>query len=870
MSNSLICLENIDAHICLKTNKVYLDSGKTITPAARDELIARKIEIVYGSPPKHEDTVIQETNHLPKKSIQKDAWQIDRLPERIQRLKDAYLNVKPSLVINRAKAFTEITKKFQGLSPILVRAMAFRKACEDGPLLIQPDELIIGHPNGKARAGSFSPDISWRWLAEELDTIESRAQDPYEMTLEDKETLRREIFPFWQNRSVDEICEKRFRDAGIWEFSSEAMVADLSYHHTSGGGDTSPGYDIILFTKGFLGIKAEAEANLAKLSLLSEEDMDKANFYKAAIQTCEGVMTYSNRLSNYAATLAQQEKNPKRKAELEKISAIAARVPAHPPQNFHEALQALWTTQSLFALEENQASVSLGRVDQYMFPLYDADIKSGRLTQDEAFELMASFIIKCSEYIWLVPTATAEFYAGYMPFMNLTVGGQKRLGGDATNDLTYLIMDAVRLVGVYQPSLTCRVHNFSPDKYLKKMMDVLKAGFGMPAIFFDDAHIKMMLRKGYSYDDARDYNVMGCVEPQKSGRTYQWTSGALAQWPITIELVFNRGIVKWHGTKQGLDTGPLEQFTTYELFDEAVKKQLHNIQQIAARGTIINEILVRDTVPKPYMSLLVEGCMESGKDVTSGGAFLYEGPGHIYGGLATYVDSMAAIKKLVYEERKYTLNQLKQAIDANWIGYEKIRQDCISAPKFGNDDDFVDEIAKDILHYTETIHNETKSLYARMIHGTLAMSFNTPLGKLTAASPDGRVEGAPLSDGMSPTQGADIKGPTAIIKSASKLNVENMSLGMTHNFKLLKGTLDTQESQNNFMYLLRTASMLGLAQMQFNYVDDAVLLDAQKNPEKHRGLIVRVAGYSAFFAELCKDVQDEIISRTLIKDIQTF
>ncbi|WP_420811281.1 choline trimethylamine-lyase [Desulfosediminicola flagellatus] len=786
------------------------------------------------------------------------------LPNRIQRLKEAYLKVKPSIVIGRALAFTEVTKQHPELANNVRRALSFKRACETAPLLIQNEELIVGHPCGKPRAGSFSPDIAWKWVRDELDTIGTRSQDPYEVSDNDKKIMREKIFPFWEGRSLDEACEEIFRQEGLWEFSAEACVSDLTYHHTSGGGDTSPGYDIILFKKGIRGIKAEAEAHLTELAINDALNTNKINFYQATIKTCEGVISYANRLSDFALELAAREQDLNRKAELIKIAKINVRVPANPPESFQEALQAIWTIQSLFLLEENQCSTSLGRLDQYLFPLYEADIQAGIIDKDQALELMSCFIIKCSEMVWYTPGGTAKYFAGYMPFINMCVGGLKREGGDGTNDLTYLIMDAVRKVGVYQPSLACRIHNQSPQKYLKKIVEVVKAGGGMPACHFDDAHIKMMLRKGFDFDDARDYCLMGCVEPQKSGRIHQWTAGGFTQWPIAIEFVFNRGVLKSYGSKQGIDTGELESLSTYEEFAAAVKKQLDYIMELTAKGTVINQRLVRDMTPTPYMSLFVDGCMQSGKDVTAGGAVLYEGPGTIFAGLGTYTDSMAAIKRLVFDEKKYTLTEIKNALDANWQGYEEMRRECLNAPKFGNDDDYADHIAADVIDYTEKTINQHQSLYARMIHGTLSQSFNTPLGEMVSATPNGRLSGTPLSDGMSPSQGADTKGPTAIIKSIGKLNVESMSLGMSHNFKLLHGTLETPEGENGLIALLRTASILGNAQMQFNYIDNETLKLAQENPEEYRDLMMRVAGYSAFFVELCKDVQDEIISRTML------
>lgn len=788
------------------------------------------------------------------------------LPPRLQALKAAYLTVKPSITIGRAVAYTDIFETFPHLPVNVRRAKGFRRACETAPLLIQDHELIVGHPCGKPRAGAFSPDTAWQWMADELDTIATRAQDPYFISEDDKQVMRERLFPFWQGKSLAEACEKALRHESetLWEFGARAAISDLTYHMTSGGGDTSPGYDIILFKKGVNGLKEEAEQHLAALTPDCAQNQDKIAFYQAAIESCEGILTYAARLSAYARTLADREQDPKRKAELELISAINARVPANPPQTFHEALQAIWTIQSLFLMEENQCSTSLGRLDQYVFPLFDADKRAGAMNDAQAFELMGCFLIKCSEMVWYTPGATATYFAGYMPFINMTIGGLKREGGDGTNDLTYLVMDAVEKVKVYQPSLACRIHNQSPPRYLEKIVDIIKAGIGMPACHFDDAHIKIMLRKGFDFDDARDYCLMGCVEPQKSGRIHQWTAGGFTQWPITLEMALNRGVLKSYGEKTWLDSGDLTTLTTYEAFEAAVKKQLDYLIAMNAKGTTIVQAVFRDVTPTPYMSLFVDGCMENGQDVTAGGAVLYDGPGTIFAGLGTFVDSMAAIKKLVYDDKQYTLAQIQEALAANWEGYDQLRRDCKNAPKYGNDDLYADQIAADIVDYTERQMNQHRSLYARHIHGTLSQSFNTPLGGMIGATPDGRAAFAPLSDAMSPTQGADTQGPTAVIKSVSRINVESMSLGMAHNFKLNAHALDTPESRNAILTLLRTASMMGNGQMQFNCIDNATLLAAQQHPADYRDLIVRVAGYSAFFVELCKDVQDEIISRSVV------
>nr|5FAY_A Chain A, Choline trimethylamine-lyase [Oleidesulfovibrio alaskensis G20]5FAY_B Chain B, Choline trimethylamine-lyase [Oleidesulfovibrio alaskensis G20] len=780
------------------------------------------------------------------------------------KLKENFLKQVPSITVQRAVAITKIAKENPGLPKPLLRAKTFRYCCETAPLVIQDHELIVGSPNGAPRAGAFSPEVAWRWLQDELDTIGSRPQDPFYISEEDKKVLREEVFPFWQNKSVDEFCEGQYREADLWEMSGESFVSDCSFHAVNGGGDSNPGYDVILMKKGMLDIQREAREKLEQLDYANPEDIDKIYFYKSVIETAEGVMIYARRLSAYAAELAARETDPRRKAELQKISEVNARVPAHAPSNFWEAIQAVWTVESLLVVEENQTGMSIGRVDQYMYPFYRADIDSGRLTEYEAFDLAGCMLVKMSEMMWITSEGASKFFAGYQPFVNMCVGGVTREGHDATNDLTYMLMDAVRHVRIYQPTLATRVHNKSPQKYLKKIVDVIRSGMGFPAVHFDDAHIKMMLAKGVSIEDARDYCLMGCVEPQKSGRLYQWTSTGYTQWPICIELVLNHGVPLWYGKKVTPDMGDLSQYDTYEKFEAAVKEQIRWITKNTSVATVISQRAHRELAPKPLMSLMYEGCMESGRDVSAGGAMYNFGPGVVWSGLATYVDSMAAIKKLVYDDRKYTLAQLNEALKADFAGYDQILADCLAAPKYGNDDDYADMIAADLVHFTETEHRKYKTLYSVLSHGTLSISNNTPFGQLLGASANGRRAWMPLSDGISPTQGADYKGPTAIIKSVSKMANDNMNIGMVHNFKLMSGLLDTPEGENGLITLIRTACMLGNGEMQFNYLDNELLLDAQKHPEKYRDLVVRVAGYSAFFVELCKDVQDEIISRTML------
>lgn len=836
----------------------FVEATKNMSPEERASLM-KMFESVSDeinkkeSAPKSNYVNVEEGTEIP-----------DGITARLQKLKDNYLTHKPTITTHRARAITKIAKENPGMPKIMLRAKCFRYCCETAPLVIQDNELIVGAPNGAPRAGAFSPDIAWRWMVDEIDTIGSRPQDPFYISDEDKKIMKEELFPYWEGKSVDEYCEDQYREAGVWELSGESFVSDCSYHAINGGGDSNPGYDVILMKKGMLDIQQEAKDHLKELDYQNPDDIEKIYFYKSIIDTTEGVMIYAKRLSDYAKELADKETNPKRKAELYKISEVNAYVPAHKPRTYWEAIQSVWTIESLLVVEENQTGMSIGRVDQYMYEFYKDDIQSGRMNDFQAFELSGCMLIKMSEMMWITSEGGSKFFAGYQPFVNMCVGGVTRSGQDATNELTYLLMDAVRHVKIYQPSLACRIHNKSPKKYLKKIVDVVRSGMGFPACHFDDAHIKMMLAKGVTIEDARDYCLMGCVEPQKSGRLYQWTSTAYTQWPICIELVLNKGVPLWYGKQVCPDMGDLNSFKTYEEFEAAVKEEIKYITKWSSVATVISQRIHRELAPKPLMSIMYEGCMEKAKDVSAGGAMYNFGPGVVWSGLATYADSMAAIKKLVFDEKKYTLQQLNEALKADFVGYDQIRTDCLNAPKYGNDDDYADLIAADLVDFTEHEHRKYKTLYSVLSHGTLSISNNTPFGQLTGASANGRNAWLPLSDGISPTQGADFKGPTAIIKSVSKMSNDSMNIGMVHNFKIMAGLLDTPEGEESLIALLRTACMFGNGEMQFNYLDNNTLIEAQKHPELYRDLIVRVAGYSAFFVELCKDVQDEIISRTML------
>ncbi len=784
------------------------------------------------------------------------------LPDRIQRIKNKILEVKPSVSIHRAKATTEVYKENPTMPVKLLRAKAFYRACETIPIYIDSDELIVGHPSGKPRSGVFCPEISWRWLEAELDTIHERRQDPYVLDEADKVVLKEEIFPFWKGKSIDEKVYGQLAEIGILPLTLESGIIDAELKSTNGAGEYPPGYANILIKKGFKGIKEETEKQLEKYDIVVPEHVDSIYFLKSVIIACDAMILFGKRYSKLALELAEKESDAGRKEELTKIAEVCDRIPGEAPKTFHEALQMIWFGQVASFLEENAPSYSPGRMDQYLYPFYEKEIEKGTLDKESASELVYCFLLKLNEIPWVLNEFAAMYFAGYMAFQNIVVGGQKRDGGDATNDLSFLVLECAEHLKMYQPSLAARVHNNSPPEFLNKIADVVKTGTGFPAVHFDDTTIKMLLSYGVDIKDARDYCLVGCVEPGISGKLYQWSAVCLTNFPIAVEFALTNGVQLVSGKKLGLETGDPRDFKTFEDFEDAVRKQMAYIIRVSAIVTVITQQVHRDDLPKPIVSSLVEGCIEKGKDIMLGGAKYNSGPGIIIAGTADFTNSMVAVKKLVYDDQSVTMDALCSALKNNFEDNAGIHKFCVDAPKYGNDDDYADTFAKDIIDFASNEIKNYKGLNSPMALGTLPVSSHVPQGLVVGALPSGRKSTLPLADGISPAQGTDTNGPTSVIKSLDKINQEVSTVGVLHNMKIDPSMLSNVNGYGNFAALLRTHCQLGGGQIQFNCVDHNKLLAAQNTPDEYRDLMVRVAGYSAFFVELCSDIQDEIISRS--------
>ncbi|HXX35180.1 MAG TPA: glycyl radical protein [Thermodesulfobacteriota bacterium] len=785
--------------------------------------------------------------------------------ERIQKLRQTYFaNLKPILCHEKALATTLAYQETEGEPLLIRRAMAFKKTCETKTILIQDDELIVGNAGCRPRAGIVCPEIAWQWIDEELDTLSERPQDPFLVTEETKIILRNEVFPYWRGKSLNEIFLAQLSPEQH-RIMVDIPIIDLSNKSISGPGEFAPGYENIILPKGLNGVKKEAEEHIKRLDPAKEKDSRKIDFLKAVSICCDSLITLGRRYAQEALRLKEIEKSTRRKAELLKIAEVCEWVPGNPPRNFHEALQILWFTQVGLSIESSSPSYSPARFDQYMFPYFQRDIDKGILTKIQAQELIECLWIKMSENIWLQSKDSAKFFAGYMPFQNLSVGGMDIHGKDATNELSYMSIDASLNTRLFQPSLAARIHKNSPDKFLDKVCELIKSGTGFPACHNDHVTIQMLLNKGVSLEDARNYAMVGCVEPNAAGgKMAQWSDGGHYSFGCAVEFALSDGY--HHMSKQylGLRTGNPLTFDIFDQFRDAVKRQAAYLIKETASGVAAMEEAHEKTLPLPFASATVKDCVERGMDMTIGGARYNAGPALLGIGIADVSNSLAAVKKLVYEERAIRMEELVKAIEADFEGYEPLRQMLLNrAPKYGNDEDYVDAFAVEMADF---VAQEIKKYRGRkgcpLISALYPVSSHVPMGKVVWALPSGRKAGQPMADGVSPNQGTDVKGPTAAAKSVAKFDHSKHTAGTLYNMKFTPDAVKGERGTKNLGNLIRGFFDLGGFHIQFNVIDTKTLRAAQKNPIEYRFLLVRVAGYSAYFVELCREIQEEIISRT--------
>ncbi len=825
--------------------------------------------------------------------------------QRIDKLKAHLFEEMPQIESDRAVLLTESYMQTEGEPIIMRRAKAFKWIMEALPITIRPLELVVGSNTKKPRSCQTFPEFSFEWLEAEFDTIEHRSADPFYISDENKKILST-IHKYWKGKTTSELATSYMAPEAQTAIDHNIFTPGNYYYN--GVGHVTVNYAEILGI-GFEGIIAKAQKELDRLTVADSDYARRSSFLNAVIMSCKSACDYANRYSKLAADLAEKESDSIRKNELLTISKICSKVPFKPAESFWEACQSFWFIQMLLQVESSGHSISPGRFDQYMYPYYKKDFDSGKITREFAQELIDCIWIKLNDLNKARDAASAEGFAGYSLFQNLIVGGQDAEGLDVTNDLSFMCITASMHVNLPQPSLSIRVWNKSPHDLLIHAAKLTRTGIGLPAYYNDEVIIPALVNRGLTLSDARDYNIIGCVEPQKSGKTEGWHDAAFFNMCRPLELVFSNGVDD--GEQIGPKTGELADLDTYEKFAEAYKKQMNYMISMLVNADNAIDMAHAERCPLPFESSMIEDCIGRGLPTQQGGA-IYNFTGPQGFGIANVADGLWAVKTLVYEQKKYTLEQFGDAMLHNYGEpysdasvkqlalrvskalakqgknltekdiadicktvkenkvdaskkelYSRIRADIDTLPKFGNDIEEIDYFAREAAYYytkpLETFKNPRGGMFQA---GLYPVSANVPLGAQTGATPDGRLSGTPVADGVSPAAGRDKNGPTASCNSVSKLDHFITSNGTLFNMKFHPSALKGDSGLESFVALVCGYFEQKGSHLQFNVVSRETLLEAQKHPEQYKSLVVRVAGYSALFTTLSRSLQDDIISRT--------
>lgn len=790
------------------------------------------------------------------------------LTPRMKSFREELLNAKPQVCVERAMITTETYRENQDQPLAIKRALMLKHVLEKMSIFIEPQTMIAGNQASSNRSAPIFPEYAMKWVIDELDEFEHRDGDVFYITEENKEKLRG-IAPFWEHNTL--------LDRGLAAFPPHSkLYYDLGIIKSEGNitsGDAHCAVDYgRMMRVGLKDYERRAMEKLEKLDLTDYRNIQKSYFYRAILITVQGVKHFAERYAELAEQTAGREADPARRAELLEMSRILKKVPYEPAETFREAVQSLWLVHLILQIESNGHSLSYGRMDQYLNPYYEADLASGAISEEEACELMCNLWLKTYTINKIRSWSHTQFSAGSPLYQNVTVGGQNADGTDAVNAMSYLILKSVAKCHLTQPNLTVRYHRGLSDGFMKECVEVVRCGFGMPAFNDDEVIIPSFIEKGVKPEDAYNYSAIGCVETAVPGKWgYRCTGMSFLNFPKALLIAMNDGVDPSSGTRLCQGAGHFKDFTS---FDQVLDCWDRVIREMCRQCTIIDAtcdmVLEQDTADI-LCSALTDDCIERGLNMKEGGA-VYDFISDLQVGIANLADSLAAIKKVVFEDRKVTPAELWEALQADFAGerHERIRRFLQEAPKYGNDDDYVDQLVVDAYNvYIDEMKKYHNTRYGRgpiggvYYAGTSSISANVPQGAGTLATPDGRKAGEALAEGCSPSHGADVNGPTAVFKSVSKLPTKEITGGVLLNQKVTPQMLEKEESRQKLILLLRTFfNRLHGYHVQFNVVSRDTLLDAQKHPENHRDLIVRVAGYSAFFNVLSKKTQDDIIERT--------
>lgn len=785
------------------------------------------------------------------------------LTPRVKRMKEKYFDTIPQITAERLVLATDAYQKFAGDAVPIFRAKVVSYIMENMTTLILDDELIVGTATNAYRGANLHPEFqSSSWYISDIDEFGTRKKDPYYISPEDKVTIL-ETLKYWEGKSMEDLSQTAM-PAKIRELEKDDIICVGLENGVSG--ETTCDHEKIL-TIGLRGYIEECQRNIDGTLPQTMEEQAKVDFWKACIIQCQGLITYAHRMADEAERKASTCTDEKRKQELLTIAENCRIVPEQPPQTFQQALQAVWFVHVYFYIEVCTTACGFGRFDQYMWEFYKKDvIDEKNITREEALEMLECLYLKTCEVYEVRDSWYATAFAGYPMWQILVVGGQTPDGKDASNDLSYLCLEAADELQVKQPVMAVRVWEETPEDLIKFGCRMIQEGQANPGFFNDDTAIKISLGKGRgsTIEEARDWTIVGCIQPGPGGGGTDGSPDAgYVNMGKMIEFVLHNGVDPATGKLTGLETGDPREFKNIEEFKDALKKQILHHYDMIRTGYNLMQSIHMNRYPVIFASMVTKGCVESGKSVQHGGA-KYSTAGLYVTGPANLADSIAAVEKCVFEDKDLTMDELIKACDSNFEGQERLRQLLLNKPeKYGNNQQHVDGIYKEMMDYiAEHVQEWSDARGGYYAFGIDSQTMNIPHGQVTGALPDGRLAGEPLCDASSPMMGRDINGPTATVKSVASMVDEALHEGALYNLRFDPKGVQGENGLNIIEGVIKTYFEDGGQHIQINVVDNETLKKAQEKPENYKGLMVRVAGYMAYFTELDKSAQDAIIYRT--------
>ena len=780
---------------------------------------------------------------------------------RIERMRERYFNTIPSITSERLVLATEAYQKFAGDAVPVFRAKVVKYIMERMTTLIFDDELIVGTATNAYRGANLHPEFqSSSWYLSDLDEFSTRSKDPYYISPEDKEIIRKTL-PYWEGKSMEDYADQ-VMPVYIQELEADDVLCVGLENGVSG--ETTCDHEKILRV-GLRGYIEECKRNIANTLPQTKEEAAKVDFWNACIIQCEGLITYAHRMVEEALRLANECKDEQRKQELLAIAHNCQVVPENPPQTFYQALQMVWFVHVYFHIEVCTTACGFGRFDQYMWPFYKKDVLDEKtITREQALEMLECLYLKSCEVYEVRDNWYATAFAGYPMWQILVVGGQTREGKDASNDLSLLCLQAADELQTTQPVMALRVCEDTPRELIRFGCKMVQEGQANPGFFNDETAIKMALGKGGTLEEARDWTIVGCIQAGPGGGGTDGSPDAgYVNMGKMVEFVLHNGVDPATGKTLGLQTGDPREFKTIEEFKDALKKQiLHAYDQIRIGYNLMQSIHM-NRYPVIFASMVTAGCVERGKSVQEGGAN-YSTCGLYVTGAANLADCIAAVEKCVFEDHDLTMDELIAACDSSFEGQERLRQLLLNKPeKYGNNQEHVDSIYREMMHFVaDNVQKWPDARGGHYAFGIDSQTMNIPHGKVVGALPDGRLVGEPLCDASSPMMGRDVHGPTSTVRSVAAIDQPDLQEGALFNLRFDPKGVQGEKGRDIIEGVIKTFFQEGGEHIQINVVDNETLKKAQVEPEKYRGLMVRVAGYMAYFTELDKSAQDTIIRRT--------